>query len=67
MLLAEWRMEAILAESEFFGAFTMEWRQTEVSKRLADLDSELKRMNVTKESFAWFGVGDYAEIDSETD
>jgi hypothetical protein len=66
-LLAEWRMEAILAESEFFAGCTMEWRQTEVSKRFADLDSELKRINVTKQSFAWFGVEDYAETDSEAD
>jgi hypothetical protein len=59
-LLIEWRGEAMQAESEFFAGFSMEWRQTDLSKRFADFQAEVNKLTGSKTSFAWFGIQDYA-------
>jgi hypothetical protein len=62
-LVCQWEMEAVLAEQDFFGEFAIERHQTFLSKQFTDFRDELDKINVTKETFAFFGVRDIAKLD----
>jgi hypothetical protein len=63
LLVGSWEMEAMLVEEQWFGEFAIERNQTHLSKRFTDLRAELGKLNVSKTTFAWFGVNDIAESD----
>ena len=62
-LVATWEADAILVEADWFGEFAIERHQTFLSKQFTDLRAELGKLNVSKTTFAWFGVNDIAESD----
>lgn len=63
LLLANWETDAADVEREWFGEFAMERHPTPLSGQFASLIAELKKLNVSKTTFAWFGVDDIAEIE----
>jgi hypothetical protein len=52
-----------LAEQDFFTSFALEWHQTFLSKQFTDFGDQLSKLNVSKSTFAFFGVNDIAEPD----
>jgi hypothetical protein len=61
-LVCRWGLESVTAEDDFFASFGLDWHQTFLSKRFTDFSAELGKLNVTKETFSFFGVRDIAEL-----
>jgi hypothetical protein len=63
LLVGSWEMDALLVEDQWFGEFGIERHSTFLSKQFTELRAELGKLNVSKTTFAWFGVNDIAESD----
>jgi hypothetical protein len=63
LLVATWRLDAVLVERDWFSEFVMERQETPLSGQFTSLLAELEALTVNQQTLHWFGVKDCAESD----